>query len=430
MPRLRKANPLLSLRNSMPAIDLKPQQFSGYPPEARKLVTNDLAALQRLPLSFLPSLLREVIDYDFRFPAERKAIERELANLSSLSPEQTKDWFQDFAQIRLSPQLEQFDWINAPAQFVEQLSAYLWTTHQLDAFRVAALAYAERLRSVVPPEPPAMPRLGIAVIGQGVTTPDEPLFRKLRPHGVYYSRVQPENGLKQLLEAVRARAKAHPAVYGHWYIDGGQEAAQDPALTCVSYHALGPARAALSSKIRVEIERPGMGPETLRTLLAQMRPADLGLDQRSIRATNGNGVQSGSAVLDRFQVKLLTEGSGTQIFSTTFAQWAAREALRRAQPLTLLVRFAPRQRQKPMNEMLSAGTDSRVELDPMGSLVDADIGAYYNWLNQQRLTGAEQSSFLVWFENQSEAVAIGPSMPRGTESTTVVDLAKLLSWMT
>ena len=414
----------------MPRIDLKPEQFSGYPPEARKLVTNDLAALQHLPLSFLPSLLREVIDYDFKFPAERKAIEKEMANLSSLSPEQTKDWFQGFAQIRLSPQLEQFDWINAPAQFVEQLSAYLWTTHQLDAFRIAALAYAERLRAAVPPEPPTIPRLGITVIGQGVTTPDEILFRKLRPHGVYYSRVQPENGLKQILEVVGARAKAHPAVHGHWYIDGGQEAAHDIALTSVSYHALGPARAALSSKIRVEIEQPGMGPETLRTLLAQMRPADLGLEPRVTQGENGSAVESVGAVMDRFQVKLLTEGSGTQIFSTTFAQWAAREALRRAQPLTLLVRFAPRQRQRPMNEMLSAGTDSRVELDSMGSLVDADMGAYYNWLNQQRLTGAEQSSFLVWFENHSEAVAIGPSMPRGTESTTVVDLAKLLSWMT
>jgi hypothetical protein len=396
--------------------DLKPEQFTGYPPEARKLVTNDLAALQRLPLSFLPSLLREVIDYDFKFPAERKALERELANLSALSPEQAKDWFGGFEQIRLSKPLEQFDWVNAPAQFVEQLSAYLWTTHQLDAFRLAALAYAERLRAAVPPEPPAMPRLGITVIGQGVTTPQEPLFRKLRPHGVYYSRVQPENGLKQVLDAVDARTKAHPVAHGHWYIDGGQEADHDPSLTCVSYHALEPVRAALSNKIRVEIERPGMGPETLRTLLAQMRPADLGLDQ--------------AAVLDRFQVKLLTEGSGTQIFSTTFAQWAAREVLRRAQPLTLLVRFAPRQRQKPMNEMLSAGTDSGLELDPMGSLVDADMGAYYNWLNQQRLTGAERSSFLVWFENHNEAVAIGPSMPRGTESTTPADLQKLISWMT
>jgi hypothetical protein len=47
------------------------------------------------------------------------------------------------------------------------------------------------------------------------------------------------------------------------------------------------------------------------------------------------------AVLSRFQVSVLTEGSGTQVFSTTFVQWAAREAFRRAQPLTLLLRFAP-----------------------------------------------------------------------------------------
>ncbi len=409
----------------MPRIELKPEQFNGYPPEARKLVTNYLAALQRLPLSFLPSLLREAIDYDFKFPAERKAIERELANLNSLSAEQTKDWFQGFTQIRLSSQLERFDWVNSPAQFVEQLSAYLWTTHQLDAFRNAALSYAERLQAAAPPEPPAMPRLGITVIGQGVATSEEPLFRKLRPHGVYFSRVQPENGLKQLLDAAATRAKAHPDVHAHWYIDGGLEAAHDPALTCVSYHALEPARAALSSKIRVEIDRPGMGPETLRTLLAQIRPADLGM----VQALDGGASKSGDAVLDRFQIKLLTEGSGTQIFSTTFAQWAAREALRRAQPLTLLVRFAPRQRQKPMNEMLS-GTDGRAELDPMGSLVDADIGAYYNWLNQQRLPGAEQSSFLVWFENHTSAVAIGPSMPRGAESTTAADLRTVLSWMT
>jgi hypothetical protein len=281
------------------------------------------------------------------------------------------------------------------------------------------------LQVAVPPEPPAMPRLGITVIGQGVATPEEPLFRKLRPHGVYFSRVQPENGLKQLLDAAAARAKAHPVAHGHWYIDGGQEAPHDPALTCVSYHSLDPARAVLSSKIRVEIERPGMGPETLRTLLAQIRPADLGMAQ----SVDRSAAKPGDAVLDRFQIKLLTEGSGTQIFSTTFAQWAAREALRRAQPLTLLVRFAPRQRQKPMNEMLS-GTDVRAELDPMGSLVDADIGAYYNWLNQQRLPGAEKSSFLVWFENHTSAVAIGPSMQRGTESTTAADLQTVLSWMT
>ncbi len=147
--------------------DLKPEQFNGYPPEARKLVTGYVVALQRLPLSFVPSLLREVIDYDFKFPPERKAIEKELANLNALSPEQTKEWFQGFAEIKQSPKLESVDWVNSPGLFVEQLSAHLWATHQLDAFRKAAMDYASRLQAVSPPEPPRVHRLGIAIIGQG-----------------------------------------------------------------------------------------------------------------------------------------------------------------------------------------------------------------------------------------------------------------------
>jgi hypothetical protein len=405
--------------------DLKPEQFAGYPPEARKLVTNYLGTLQLLPLSFLPSLLRELIDYDFKFPTERKAREKELANLRSLSPDQVKELFQAFAQIRLSPELEAFDWAKSPVQFVEQLSAYLWSTHQLDAFRKASMDYADHLRSAVPPDLPAIPRLGITVIGQGVASYEEPLFRKLRPHGAYFNRVKPEGGLQRLLDAVAARAKSHPAPYGHWYIDGGEEADHAPALTCVSYKTLEPARAALLRRMQPELDRPGMGPEALRTLLAQLHPADLGMDRVGDDKTRDDKARD--EVMQRFEVSLLTEGSGTQVFSTSFAQWAAREALRRAQPLTLLVRFAPRQRQKPMNELLSA-VAARPEFDFVGSLVDADLGAYYNWLNQQRLPGAEQSSFLVWFEGHSHALAIGPSMPRGTESNSAADLEQLLAW--
>jgi hypothetical protein len=396
--------------------DLKPERFNRYPPQARKLVADNIATLQRLPLSFLPSLLREAIDYDFKFPAERKALEKELATISSLTGEQFNDWFQGFVKISISPELENFDWVGAPAQFVEQLSAHLWTTHQLDAFRKAATEYGSHLQKSIPPEAPPIPRLGITVIGQGVSTFGEQLFRKLRPHGAYFRNVKPENGLNILLSAVAARAKAHYAPYAHWYIDGGQEAEHDPVLTSISYGALEGVRTALLKRMRSEIEQPGMGPEALRTTLAQLRPGDLGMGE------------AGDAVLDRFRVKLLTEGSGTQIYSTTFAQWAAREALRRAQPLTLLVRFAPRQRQKTMNELLSTKPE-QAELDPGGSLVDADMGAYYNWLNQQRLTGAEQSAFLVWFENHGDAVAISPVLPRGTESTAVTDMQQLLSWM-
>jgi len=394
--------------------NLQPENFTAYPPEARKLVLDHIEVIRQLPITFLPSLLREVIEYDFKFPAERAAIDQEFSTMAALSPSQAREWFQAFQSISISSKLENFDWINSPAQFIEQQSAYLWSTHQLDAFRKAATDYGARLQAATKRQPLPTQRLGIAIIGQGVSTYDEALFRNLRAHGTYFNQIKPESGLQLLLAATAARADAHPVPFGHWYVDGGSEAKHSPLLTCVSYQGMQAMRAALLKNIQSQIERPGMGPEELRTHLARMNPSDLGAGD------------TGSAVLERFKLKILTEGSGTQIFATTFAQWTTRETLRRAEPLTLLVRFAPRQRQRPMNELLSNAGGSP-ELDPVGSLVDADMGAYYHWINQQRLQGYDRSAFLVWFEGHSQALMIAPTLPRGTQSSSSLDLGELLA---
>jgi hypothetical protein len=392
--------------------DLKAEDFAGYPPQAKKLVVEHIAVLRTLPLSFLPSFLRQLIDYDYKFPAERAAIDTEIKVMGSLSPKGLDEWFSGFAHISLSSGMERVDWVNQPTEFLEQESAYLWTTGQLDAFRKAAMEYGRLLEAAAPAKPIPIQRLGIAIIGQGVTTYEKPLFRYLRTVGTYFGQVDPTDGVQQLVTAVEARAKAHPIPYGHWYIDGGQEAVHSPHLICVSYGALKPVRSSLLRYIDKQIAKPGMGPEELRTKLAQLLPSDLGMHE-------------GNPVLDRFQVQMFTEGSGTQIFSTTFAMWTAREALRRAQPLTLLVRYAARQRQRPMNELLS-DTDKIPELDYLGSLVDADMGTYYHWIDQQRLPGANGSAFLAWFEGHNQAVVIAPTLPRGVESTSVMNLQELL----
>jgi hypothetical protein len=397
----------------MKPINLKAADFSKYPPEARRLIIAHLEAIRQLPLSFLPNLLREAIDYDFKFPAERNEIGKELGVISALSSGEREDWFRAFAQITLTPDLEGADWVNQPARFAEQESSYLWTTHQQDLFREAATAYGERMRTASPPVEPPMKRLGIAIIGKGVSSYNAPLFRNLRAHGTYFGKVNPEGGLQLLIAAVGERAKAHPVPYGHWYVDGGDATEHDPQIICVSYENLGGARTALLKKMQGEIQHPGMGPEQLRTDLAAMNPSDLGMGKTE------------DPVLGRFQLKVLTEGSGTQIFSTTFAQWSARDALRRAQPLTLLVRFAPRQRMRPMNELLS---DSQAipELDFIGSLIDADMGAYYHWINQQRLPGASQSVFIAWFEDHAQAVAVSPTLPHGVEWVSEISMKGLL----
>jgi hypothetical protein len=66
-------------------------------------------------------------------------------------------------------------------------------------------------------------------------------------------------------------------------------------------------------------------------------------------------------------------------------------------------------------------------MDAPGSLIDADMGAYYMWLEQQRLPGAEAASFLIWFEDHAEALVIAPKLARNTESNARVEMRWLLA---
>lgn len=395
--------------------DLTAAHFRNYPPQARALASAHLVLLRHLPLAFLPSLLRELIEYDYKFPVERMKINRELDYLESLPPADLANCFDAFSRIRFTEEQTSFNWYGRPIDFTEQLSAYLWRTHQINAFHDAAISYGDRLQRALGSPALPVPRLGIAVIGQGATPPQPRLFQKLREHGTFFTNIDPAGGLSALLAAVEARAQKHPVPYAHWYIDGGLPLGHSGAITEIAYGKLAATRKLLFEQIQKQVSKPGTGPEELRDHLTHLSPSELDLKQES--------------PLDHFQVKVLTEGSGTQIFSTTFAQWAAREALRRAEPLTLLVRFAPRQRQRPMNELL-AGDETTPQLDPAGSLIDGDMAAYYHWINQQRLPQAEQSSFLVWFEDQRQAFAISPTLPHGTESQSSLSMPALLSLVT
>ena len=399
----------------MQPAQLTAANFSRYPPQAREAAVAQLPLLRRLPLAFVPGLLRELVEYDQKFPAERLSLDRQFQWLASLAPQVFAECFSAFGAIQMSAEQAARNWAGDPLGYSEQMSAYLWRTHQMDAFRAAAVAYGQRFAAAVPPPSPPLPRLGIAVIGQGVSSPAPELFRKLRPQGTLFTAVDPRGGLDSLLRFLSARAAAHPVPYGHWYVEGGVAEAHPVGVVAVSYGSLKPAREVLFAYIQKQVSKPGMGPEELRDRMAALDPAALGL--------------RGDPLVDWFQLKVLTEGSGTQIFATTFTQWATREALRRAEPLTTLVRFAPRQRQRPMNELL-AGDETVPRLDPEGSLVDADMATYYHWLNQGRLPGAAQAGFLAWHEGRQTALVVAPGMPRGTQSKGSIGMDGLVRLLT
>lgn len=378
--------------------DLQPESFRSYSPKARQFCVANIDVLHQLPLTFVVFFLKEAIGFDWRFPAERKYLERQVSTLRTLPEKDRIDLFATFTDLRLSDSLKNSDWIDRPQQFSEKLSAELWSTHQIDEFRKAATTVVQRLdrSATIPPLP--VNRLGIVLIGQQVADNRYALFRKLRRRGTYFDNVDPASAWPAIASLLTQRTAKAPEPYAHWYVDGGEATdIASSALTCVSYRSLDKTRNALSAVMTNAMQTEGGGPELLRTRLAQMRPADVGMDARQ------------DELLNRFQLSLLTEGSGTQLFSTSFVQWTAREALRRAQPLTLLARFAPRRADQGFD--MRPGSNRTEALDPQASLIDADMGAYYTYLNQQRLTGADGSGFVVWFEGQREAVAVGPAMP-------------------
>ena len=259
-------------------------------------------------------------------------------------------------------------------------------------------------------------------VGAGSDRGQQPLFAKLRPHGTYFSRVDLSDGLAQAIALIEDEAQLHRDSYQHWYVDGGSlepyahvSELESRGISCISYAESASLRKSVIEAMNAARTSGIAGPEQLRTLLAQMHPQE------------HTPQQDQDDVMRNFVLRLYTEGSGTQVFSTTFVQWAAREILRRARPQTLLLRFRLRQIERSMDELLRADS-GKPGVDPRGSLIDADIGAFYTWINLQRLPVADRSRFIVCLEDGSEALAVGPGLSKGTISDSKCSLQKIVTW--
>src|SRR5947209_8601219 len=99
---------------------LTPEKFGAYPPEARKIAAQQMDLLRRMPLAFAPLVLRELIVYDWKFPAERRDLDRQFAYLASLQAGSFAALMAPFASLHLAPGLESIDWVNSPGIFSEQ----------------------------------------------------------------------------------------------------------------------------------------------------------------------------------------------------------------------------------------------------------------------------------------------------------------------
>lgn len=402
--------------------NLNASDLEAYPPQAKRFARDHLATLQALPTVLCALLLKEISQYDWQFPAERNDLANQLQWIETADRRDVNSVIAAFAELRVSESVLAMPWARQPEPFVERLTADLWMSHSIDAFYSAGRKYGEILEMLRRENDISDSRLCIVFVGAGSERGQQPLFEKLRPYGSYFSRVDLSEGLSDAIEAIEDEAQVHRDLYQHWYVDGDSpelpvlpNELESRGIRCISYAESAPLRRNVVEAMNTVRSSGIGGPEQLRTLLAQMHPRE------------HERMYGGDEVMRNFVLRLYTEGSGTQIFSTTFVQWAAREILRRVRPQTLLLRFRLRQMERPMDELLLVDRPQS-NLDPRGSLIDADMGAFYTWINLQRLPGADRSRFVVCFENGNEALAVGPGLPKGTTSDSRCSLRDIVTW--
>jgi hypothetical protein len=388
---------------------LRAEDFAPYPPAGRAFAVESLDLLRRLPIAICPSFLQQMRSLDTSFPAERDSLRRQRDGLAALPAEQFRALAAPLAQLSVPAQLEESDWVHEPTKFIPELTAWLWSNGQIDSFRSSV----QKLFAAIP-DPSASPhRLTLVVVGRDADPGITPTLRKLRARGVHLTALDSQQMPEQIFQVFAHHAQNSTEPYAHWYVDGGDPWTQDfgsvAGAVSVTYPGLDRLRKKTLARMEQLTQSGGAGAEAMRNRLAGTSAPDL--DAQTVTA---------DPVLARFYTELFTQSSGPQIFSTSFVQWSGRELARRAQPRTMLLRYAPRQRYQPFDELLRTATPSST--DPEGSLRDAEMGAYYTWIEMNRITSPGKGTFLVWVEGTSQAVLIGNNAPRGTQSNTSLQL--------
>jgi hypothetical protein len=141
------------------------------------------------------------------------------------------------------------------------------------------------------------------------------------------------------------------------------------------------------------------------------------------------------APLRRFLIDLYLSGNGSLIFSNSFVEWAASEAIRRARPRVLVARFGLRPRPKPFTGIAIFENQQRINTlpeidDPTGSALDANVLARYVLLAAQRYPEKEETICLCIAESARSAWLLLPETRKNdwTNSNTCTP-AQLARWL-
>jgi hypothetical protein len=411
--------------------------------------------LGRLPLTFLPFVNQQISEWEYLFPNERQSTERLLLYVDRLSPEQAGRLFADVVRIEEKMGVRQWQF-STNRQTIQNASELARSPYYRDWRQAVQAVYDEADQNALAAnagQPTQRNRVIILDIPRELPVEQDTVWLHWQELG---KRVRLErsavasakSALDRILAELLGRGAQRDAAQNPqdrsarnppadtWVIDGSRSIVealltQEPTL---------PERSVLLGFNRLDAFRENFSHE-MNSMLKNLADADsvLGhLRKVDVLPWCPPEVASVPAVRE-FVRSLFLSGNGAVIFGNSFAEWAASEAIRRARPRFLAVRFGVRSKPKPFTSVVVFENPDRVNPlpsvdDEPGSAIDAEILAAYIWLSTLRYEEYRRSTVCICLaESINEAYLVAPpefGLGQTSEPISVDAVAESLrSWM-
>jgi hypothetical protein len=403
--------------------------------EAATLARPHASTLEQLPATFHASILIELEKWTTLFAAERAYQRALLEHLTGLPAPERERMFAAVARVEAEAGCDRIA-TKAPNAFQDEAQAALRKRRLLARWRQDVDAVFQAIQPALdarlhPADAPR--RLIVQIYAGSIAVQAAQLWSRFRGQGVR---------IPLALDGARSSDAFLRALFGGsggsgdaagttgdtlfatvgggsgstpldaWLVESGEalhvcsEAVTSgtsavPTSTGLSYDRLRGYRddltRALYDKIQTGVESPQAFAAYARSLRIAPRPGAL---------------RHAPEVVQAFVRDLFLTGNGTLFVNNTFVEWAAVQAIRRAEPRLLVARYGVRDKMKPFSSLLlfsQPRASDQIPLieDPVGSFIDVEQLSHYVWLNAEKSPAYRQRTLhLLLAEGIDEMLAI------------------------
>jgi hypothetical protein len=404
--------------------------------EAAAIAREHEALLVRLPATVQAFILVELQKWATLFEPERTYQKTLLAHLATFDASDLKHATAGIGRVESDAGCDRIA-RGDPARFQEESQALLRKRRLLQPWRQEVDAFFQRINPELearlhPADGPR--RLVVQLYGSGVAVQAGNVWSRFKGTGIRIPlALDGAQGSSAFLGALapgllaplKGSSERNP--FDAWIIEA-HESLNDlvgTSLTGLSYDRLRGYREELTRALYQKIQSGVESPQAFAAYA------------RSLKIAPGSDVLLRSPEqLQAFVRDVFLTGNGTLFVNNTFVEWAAVQALRRAQPRLLVTRFGVRDKLKPFSSLLlfsqPRATDQIPLIeDPVGSFVDVEQLSYYVWLNAEKNAAYRgKTLYLFLAEGFEEMLAIrSDATESGERRITPVTLADVCATM-